>query len=558
LKEQDEQRDETSSELYESNCSSPYEQNYEDDTCEFFKEENEYDFVNSLVDYKKIASNDNLSNPNKQTSSLADNLIQIIEFNFEETLKKLSSQYSTFFPHLLYSLLKGKPVICVARYCDDLSYLKSVIDCLANFIPNSFHILDELCNQTEETCSMTEQKAPKFTSSPCHLNESPNFTSVSSSSMPSTTTEPHQNQHQQKKQNTHTQLKAIFERQPIKLNDLKNCKLFGLTLLISKDDSCCSMDCNNGQLTSNTKKKMNFFKHQHKHYHAHKSQDDTDLLLKFIPITIRNYVSILDLDKATFLGPKYEGVHLNNCWNICKNLKQDSICYLYLMSNVIKYYVRIAFIYNYSILFEDNSEAQMDNDSIAVKTTHTKHRYYSQSSTKTELSEDKTSFDYKRDRIIRYFSLNNNEANSKRNSIGSLVFKNSNINNASLSSSINSLTSFVSTESKRYQRRISSAQTNQLSTKQNENFELLKIILSVVHSTGVTSFGQSNFSECDFNIVNNILKALQVRQVYLYNFLMRKKMLKQDRIANGKCLSAPVPLLVEYEELCLFNAKKNF
>ena len=100
------------------------------------KEENEYDFANSLltleykpynqfsnIDFNEIyLSSSSLSlslnslsisiyystlNRFKYQSTITDKLIQISEFNFEETLKKLLNNYSSIFPHLLYSLLKG-------------------------------------------------------------------------------------------------------------------------------------------------------------------------------------------------------------------------------------------------------------------------------------------------------------------------------------------------------------------------------------------------------------------------------------------------------------------
>lgn len=133
----------------------------------FGHKDNEYDFVNSLLDYKKGANDSDhrfsvylpldsslsFSSPTsvysafnrcKYQPTLTDTLIKMIEFSFEETLMTLSTQYGAIFPHLLYSLLKGRPVICIARYCDDLAYLKTIIDTLSHFIPNSNHTLNSL------------------------------------------------------------------------------------------------------------------------------------------------------------------------------------------------------------------------------------------------------------------------------------------------------------------------------------------------------------------------------------------------------------------------------
>ncbi len=83
---------------------------------------------------------------------------------------------------------------------------------------------------------------------------------------------------------------------------------------------------------------------------------DAELILKYIPVTIQNYVSVFDLDKQTFLGPKYKGHHLFHTIEKCRSLQQDSIIYLYMMANVVKYYVKIAFLYKYSVLFESNGD----------------------------------------------------------------------------------------------------------------------------------------------------------------------------------------------------------
>ena len=517
-------KEESTNEFYETNS---IEDNYYDETNEFFKEENEYDFVNSLMDYKRFAGPPLVAatvysgvNQCRYQPNVTDNLIQMIEFNFEETLRKLSSQCATFFPHLLYSLLKGKPVVCITRYCDDSAYLKSVIECLSNFVPNSFHVLNEFGTKQPK-------KPPQFSSSPCNQNSKCAKQELSA---------------------TQPLLKTIFERQPIRLNDLKHCKLIGLNLLICKDDaSCCSPDCNSG-LLNNANKRTHFYKHQHRHFHSnHKCQDeDSDLLLKFIPITIRNYVSILDLDKGTFMGPKYEGTHLNGCWKSCQSLKQDSICYLYLLSHVVKYYMRIAFIYNYSILFDEN------NTESRPKTQPANSRLVSQSSTKTEMSEASnsvSSLNLKRERVIRFFSLSNASCLNESRPPQFMPSMNS-----SLSSSINSLAaSWISNDTKHAGRKLSV----QSMPVVNDDLESLKIVLAVVNSAHLALKSSHNFTQSDFNIVNNILKTLQLKQVYLYNWAMRKRECK-EKSCDESLLSMriPFPLLVEYEEMVLFHSKK--
>lgn len=324
--------------------------------CEISSSANEYDFVNSLIDQREnsytikpiqthhlpigysLAHNSQSKvyaafNRCKDNPSLTDTLIDMIKFNFEETLLNLSNQYTEFFPHLLYSILKGRPVICISRYCQDQPNLISIVETLSNFVPNSFHNLNELVTNVDN------MEVPKLTSSPCHLKFN--------------LKDPLQNGEKKHK------LMAIYERQPIKLNDLKYCKMFGLTLLITKDNQCCSADCNSNKSFN----RRSMFAHKHKHYHASKHHDDTDLVLKFIPITVRNYVSIFDLDKGTFVGPRYNGSHLINALQKGRHLKQDSIFFLYLMNHLIKYYLRIAFIFHYSILFEEEFQMKKRLDS---------------------------------------------------------------------------------------------------------------------------------------------------------------------------------------------------
>ena len=169
------------------NFDNEVEPNEECDTDENYKEESEYDFVNSLltIDYKpynQYSTNFDLHpefaslflntassacqaavyaayNKCKPEWSVTDKLMQISEFNFEETLRQMLANFGPFFHHLMYSLLKGRPLICVTRYCNQLPYLNSIIDCLSNFIPNSFHNLNEATAQQ-----------PKFTSSPQQTN----------------------------------------------------------------------------------------------------------------------------------------------------------------------------------------------------------------------------------------------------------------------------------------------------------------------------------------------------------------------------------------------------
>ena len=109
---------------------------------------------------------------------------------------------------------------------------------------------------------------------------------------------------------------------------------------------------------------------------------------------------------------------------------------------------------------------------------------------------------------------------------------------------------------------------------QNDDLELLKLVLAAVNSSGEMKNVQGgksalSFSQCDFNIVNNLLRTLQVKQVYLYNLAKSWKDLAgqvqvqkgseftdggQNRVdASGQM---PFPLLVDYEEMTLFRTKR--
>ena len=122
------------------------------------KEENEYDFANSLITleykpYNQFSTNidfngiylsssslslslNSLSisiyystlNRFKYQSNITDKLIQISEFNFEETLKKLLNNYATIFPHLLYSLLKGKTLFLNFKFRQHIFIVHSLRD----------------------------------------------------------------------------------------------------------------------------------------------------------------------------------------------------------------------------------------------------------------------------------------------------------------------------------------------------------------------------------------------------------------------------------------------
>ena len=516
-------------------------ENEDEDSDKGYKEENEYDFANSLltVDYKPYNQYSSsiepeygsryLNSSKKREWNIADKLVQISEFNFEETLRQMLTNFGSFFPHVLYSLLKGRPVICVTRYCNNVPYLNSIVDCLSNFIPNSNHCLND-SNSTQ----------PKFTSSPCQHSDPT---------------------HKQLK----SVLKSIFERRTIKLNDLKYCKLFGLNLLISKD-GCCSSDCSSAGTTNVeiTNQIDCRYKHQHKHYHFNKSQDDSDLLLKYIPITIQNYVSVLDLDKLTFTGPAYKGTYLTHCVQKCKQLQQDSICYLYLLSRLVKHYVRVSFLFNYSLVFNEseNSGRRMSLSS-------------GNKEAKGGQQRARPAANSRRERILKYFQSSTqlfNNSDIKLNRKPSYY--------SSISSSISSLaSSLIGLNNNNFQRKSSLSTLNQ-----NDDYEMLKMIVAYSNSSlnpDKSLNYQLNpviyFDLCDFNIVTFIIKTLRVKQIYLYNMALRKRKMGKlegemrsinvldNEIENDEMHGestemgfneTQMPLLIDYEEITCFIAKK--
>ena len=150
------------------------------------------------------------------------------------------------------------------------------------------------------------------------------------------------------------------------------------------------------------------------------------------------------------------GEYLLNSLHKLKSLKQDSICHLFLISHVIRFYFRAAFIYNYSILFNEDTDSSEKDAKRNRKATTT-----SQASLKSEkaslLNTTNTSYGIKRDRILRFFSsnnqsthalniLNNNTSESTFSLFG--VRPKANANNSrrgSMQSSLSSLaSSFVS------------------------------------------------------------------------------------------------------------------
>ena len=75
------------------------------------------------------------------------------------------------------------------------------------------------------------------------------------------TSSPCEQPNQQNTQKMRPELKMLFKRRAIRLNDLKYCKLFGLCLMCVKDSQCCSNECNENL------SQQNQGIHKHRHYH---------------------------------------------------------------------------------------------------------------------------------------------------------------------------------------------------------------------------------------------------------------------------------------------------
>lgn len=173
---------------------------------------------------------------------------------------------------------------------------------------------------------------------------------------------------------------------------------------------------------------------------------------------------------------------------------------------------------------------------------------------------------------MRYFSSNNKNNSSQSNTslsasrdlLGFLNFSKSR-RSSKVSSSVNS--SFLSINELNNQLSLTK-NTSQLGrpfNAQNDNLELLKILLSALHN----NTHKSDFSQSDFIIVNNLLKTMEIKQIYLYNLAMQKKFLKEHKEKNDYSNSPriqnyniqyaqiPYPLLVDFEEIMVFHSKKN-
>ena len=239
--------------------------------------------------------------------------------------------YANIFPHLLYTLLTGRPLVCLSRFCADTAHLRSVVACLSMFALNSF-----ACTSTTTTTKDQEEEEEEG----------------------ATLSAP--------------RLSTIHLRRPVKLSDLKYCKLFGMSWLLSRRASCCSADSPEcaasiaaaavaieATTTSTLTHARAHQRHNarpHTHYHlssasASSSVDELAQLYElYVPVSVRAHISVLDLDKRTYLGPKYAGRVLRECAERARALPLDSLAYMHMAgAHGVGLYVRAAFLREYSL-----------------------------------------------------------------------------------------------------------------------------------------------------------------------------------------------------------------
>lgn len=270
---------------------------------------NDYDFVNSILTHFTRNNSTTIKNENfnshihNDVKLLNKKYLELNEFNFESVLRTIVyKQFPNSLQHILYTLLKGRPLVIISRYRLNYDKLSLIIDCLKNFIPNNLMSI--------KTTSVTETSSAT----------------------------------------------VIYESKQIKLIDLKTYKIIGISLnqppsaLALASTSNSSLNNNNEQSTD----------------HTIKYQDDSLLLLKYVPITIRNYISILDIDKLTFIGPKYNGSYLQQTiLTKFKYFHNDTLCYLYFTQCFNNFYLKFAYLLNYSTLFKQKLQSQLQSEQLS-------------------------------------------------------------------------------------------------------------------------------------------------------------------------------------------------
>jgi hypothetical protein len=200
-------------------------------------------------------------------------------------------------------------------------------------------------------------------------------------------------------------------------------------------------------------------------------------------------------------------------------MSQDSIIYLYLITNVFKFYCRSAFIYNYSGLFDAINK---NGDSY-----HQHHH-----------AQPRRSVDARLKSIVSVASTNKQadftsrsvQLSSAQSSTGSptrrLTHQTSSVVDGSVKR--NKLFTYymnmVAMDSGK------SGSGSLRTERLHLNVELLKLVLSdASHLCHTSQSGALNFDHSDMNIVLNLLKTLQIKQIYIYNLAMHNKKLMEIR-----------------------------
>jgi hypothetical protein len=200
-------------------------------------------------------------------------------------------------------------------------------------------------------------------------------------------------------------------------------------------------------------------------------------------------------------------------------MPQDSIIYLYLITNAFKFYCRASYIYSYSSLFDG-------------KSSHNKRRMTDFSGIKPHAGS-----------LINKSpeSLSSRQADFMNRSV-QLIAKNSSPRSqrklAHQTSNASDLTVKKNKLFTYYMNMVSLGSsyfaTGQKSDRMKLNIELMELILNNNSSNGYMGLsGGSNsgltFDQSDMNIVLNLLKTLQIKQIYMYNLAMHNKKLMDIR-----------------------------
>lgn len=326
-------------------------------------------------------------------------------------------------------------------------------------------------------------------------------------------------------------------------------------------------------------------------------------MLEYIPITVRNYVSIFDLDNQTFYGPKYTGTHLIQCVNKCKSLQQDSIIYLYLIANVFKFYVKAAFVHNYSVLFESNLEQALNKRraselvrqnatasgggrsflSRASEFMHKSVQVNHASSATTPSSSSTntsptTSLPSPRRKASSYQITHHADLNARKNKLINYYTNLVHLSRMGSNDSVSSRSSFATNGTIRstpldleFLKLIMNGPTITTTSTSPTYSSYLSVTLNSASSSALLS--SLSFDQSDMNIVTFLIRSLRAKQIYIYNMAMNKKQRmmnneqaccnddwNQDQLLSSQTdhsYESQLPLFVDYDEMTMFTVKKK-